>query len=85
VYDYCYWVGERVFVVLALWTIAGLIGNPYKWIVKTFMFAGMWKLVYLLLVISGKLKANDKVSLMGIMFTITLAGVIQKWGRLSRK
>jgi hypothetical protein len=41
VYDYCYWVGERVFVVLALWTIAGLIGNPYKWIVKTFMFAGM--------------------------------------------
>jgi hypothetical protein len=84
-YDYSYWVSERAFVITAFAVLHWYVIKQYKWVIKTFIAIAAWKMLYLVLVITGKIQKNDFHSLMGILFIVTIAAIIVKWERLSRR
>lgn len=83
-YDYSYWIGERLFVVTAFITLLFYVEKKYKWVIRTLIGVATWKLVYLLMVIAGVIRANDYASLMGILFILVVAVIIVKWEKLQR-
>lgn len=81
VYDYCYWIGERLFVVAAFWTVWITVEKKYQWIIGTLFWVATVKLLYLLLVIFQAIKANDFQSLMAVLFTAALGVIVLRWGK----
>lgn len=84
-YDYSYWINERVFVV-GTWVVIYKMMWPkwekYRWIVKSFICVAILKLGYLLAVVSGLIKANYRWEIMGTIFIVTLGFILEKWERL---
>ena len=84
-YDYSYWVGERVFVLTAFLVVLAYVEKKYKWLIKTISLVAIWKLVYLILVVTGQIQKNDFQSLMGIVFILVIAIIVIGWERLSKR
>lgn len=84
-YDYSYWMGEKVFVITAFWSLLEFVPVTYRWVLKTFICVAIYKTVYLLLVIGKVIQKNDLASMMGLLFTAIMSIIIFLWEKQSRQ
>jgi len=76
-YDKVYWMNERIFVLLAFLALS--VPDRYKWVQKAMILVAVWKMAYLIMVITNIIKPNDWASLMGVLFMIVLGYVTIRW------
>lgn len=83
--DRIYWFCERLFVVIAWYTVYLSVRHgrwsKFAWIPKIFVWIASIKYIYLLLVIAKLIKPNDWAALTGFCFVLTVGFILRKWER----
>jgi hypothetical protein len=78
-----YYLGERLFVVLAFFALIKSVHKRFVWVIKVMMALAIFKLIYILCFIAKIIPLNqaEHISLIGFVFIGATAIIIFKWGR----
>lgn len=79
-----YYLGERLFVVLAFFALIKSVHKRFVWVIKVMMALAIFKLIYILCFIAKIIPLNQAghISLIGFVFIGATAIIIFKWGKV---
>lgn len=86
VYYSIYYLNERLFAVLCFHTFFIYAAPRFKWVTKTLIWAAIFKMVYMILVVLKVIEPQQLVSEMGLIFIILTSIITLRWQKVfSRK